>query len=263
MTEIITDIEQLKQPANPVKFLVETGIDEEVKKTTLETIAKLEAELEANSDLKIIAAPQLGIDARIFCIKFNEVIKTFINPIITKKGAYAIGPELFASMPGKEILIARPDEVTAVYYTKEFKYEENKFLGAAARIFDQYCQLLDGILPDELGLISDIEEDGKLADLTEEDFNQVIEIYKQFIAAKSNNAAKEIEENSELASSFRTMKFSETVINGKAAIVAGQGGPEIERKAQCTAAMSLKKAEQYNKAANRAQLNSFLNKKGK
>jgi hypothetical protein len=29
-------------------------------------------------------------------------------------------------MPGKEILITRPEELTVVYYTEDFKYEENK-----------------------------------------------------------------------------------------------------------------------------------------
>ena len=40
-------------------------------------------------------------------------------------------------MPGKEI-IARPEEITVVYYTDDFKYEENKLVGPAAAIFDQH-----------------------------------------------------------------------------------------------------------------------------
>ena len=59
--------------------------------------------------------------------------------------------------------------------------EDNKLLGIAARLFDQQYQLLDGVSPADLGLVSDIEQDGSLSELTEEEFNQVIEIYKQFV----------------------------------------------------------------------------------
>ena len=48
-------------------------------------------------------------------------------------------------MPGQEILITRPEEITIVYYNDEFKYEENKLLGAAARLFDQSAQLLESL----------------------------------------------------------------------------------------------------------------------
>ena len=59
--------------------------------------------LEGDANLMAISAPQIGIEKRIFCIKFNDEIKTFINPIITKKSDYKIVTET-CSMPGKRNL---------------------------------------------------------------------------------------------------------------------------------------------------------------
>ncbi len=156
---IITTLEKLQKPAEPLKFLTEKGIEKEEGETI---VKQLKSILEADKTLAALAAPQIGIDKRIFCMRFKDTIKTFINPVVTKKLNYVIRPETFSSMPGKEILITRPEEITVVYYTSEFKYEENKLLGVAARVFDQNCQLLDGITPDVLGLVSDVEEDGTL-----------------------------------------------------------------------------------------------------
>ena len=123
-------------------------------------------------------------------------------------------------MPGKEILISRPDEITVVYYTDEFKYEENKLLGPAARLFDQNAQLLDGITPDMLGLVSDIAEDGSLADLTDEEFKEMTDIYKKYVSAKVKALEADIAENEELNKQYTQLKFTESVINGRASVVA-------------------------------------------
>lgn len=251
--EIITELEKLQNAAEPLEFLTDKGVE---KDEGLEIISKLKAFLEENKTVVNIAAPQIGINKRIFCIRFQDTIKTFINPIITKKAKYVIQPESFASMPGKEILITRPEEITVVYYTDEFKYEENKLLGIAARVFEQSCQLLDGVTPDHLGLVSDIEEDGTLWDLTDEEMAQVKEIYKQYIEAKLKGTEQFLKDNPELEKDYNQLKFTEKVINGDAAFV----GKNISTKGQAAAALSLKKADQANKAYNRAQTIKVANK---
>jgi peptide deformylase len=82
MVEIIKDIEKLTSVAKPLQFLTEQGIE---KEEGLEIIGKIKEAMEADSAILALAAPQIGIDSRIFCIRFNDQIKTFINPIITKK----------------------------------------------------------------------------------------------------------------------------------------------------------------------------------
>ena len=232
MKRLITDIAKLNKPSEPFTFLTDTGIPPEKIDEATEIIENLKKVIESKK-LVALSAPQIGINKRIFCIKFDDQIKTFINPIITKKNGVVILPETFASMPGKEILIARPEEVTAVYYTDDFKYEDNKFVGAAAQIFDQQCQVLDGVLPDELGLISDVEQDGSLSDLSEEEKGELVEFYKKYISTKK----KVIEDNitEEEKDAYKRLKFSEDVINGRAQVVENPqktGNREQRRKAE-------------------------------
>lgn len=257
MDKIITDLELLTDASEPLTFITDTGFD---TVEGLEIIGKLKEALETDKNLLSIAAPQLGIKKRIFCIKFNDVIKTFINPIITKKSNFAIKPETFSSMPGKEILIMRPEEVTVVYYTDEFKYEENKLLGPAARIFDQNAQLLDGVIPNELGLVSDVEKDGSLANCTEEDMQALIDFYKnEFVPRKTALLQEKIKDDPEAKKEYDNLLFTEKVITGQAAIV----GRSPSTKAQATAALSIKRAGQTNTAYQNAQRAKIANKSRK
>ena len=179
------------------------------------------------------------INKRIFCIRFEDVIKTFINPIVTKKADFKVAPETCVSMPGKEILIARPEDITIVYYTDEFKYEENKLLGGAARIFDQQANLLDGATPDELGLVSDVATDGSLFDLTEDEIKEVLDFYKKFIKAKSDALQNAINTDAELAEQYKKLKFTEDVINGKTLVIKDE--PRKNRAQRRAAAKQMKK----------------------
>ena len=260
MVEIIKDIQALTNPASPLQFLTEQGTE---KEEGLGIIGKIKEVMEADSTILALAAPQIGIDSRIFCIRFNDQIKTFINPIVTKKGKYEIKPETFVSMPGKEILITRPEELTVVYYTDEFKYEENKLLGSAARLFDQHCQLLDGVTPAELGLVSDVETDGSLADLSEDEIAQVIDIYKQFIKAKSSALQTEIQQDPELEKAYKQLKFTEKVITGEALVIEDENDSKRHKAANKLATKSMMQAARLEKAANTANLKQFLRRKGK
>ena len=261
MTEIITNLETLRQAAEPLKFISEAGLD----KTEGETIIKQLHELmETDKTILTLAAPQIGVNKRIFCIRFEDTIKTFIDPIITKKSNYKIAPETFISMPGKEILISRPEEVTVVYYTADFKYEENKLLGAASRLFDQQAQLLDGVLPDDLGLVSDVELDGSLADLSEEEIAELVDFYKEYVKVKTEAAQKAIEDDTDLQDSYRKLNFAEKVVNGQAAVIADeQGIHDMKQRAKAKAALKIKKIDTIEKANNKQQLKQFLNRKGK
>jgi peptide deformylase len=260
MRQIITDLSALA-PAKPLEFITDKGIEKEEGESIIKDIKEAMA---SDEHILALSAPQLGIDKRIFCLKFNDVIKTFINPIITKKTGGTIAPETCCSMPGKEILISRPDEITVVYYTDEFKYEDNKLIGPAARLFDQQYQLLEGIAPSELGLVSDVEEDGSLADCTEEDIKQLTEIYKQFVQMKMDALKKEIEADEIAQKEYRTLKFTEDVINGRTQISETEEEAKARLKAEQAAQKSLRISMQIElqqqKAKNRANMIKMANK---
>ena len=254
--EIITDLEKLQKAAAPLEFLTDIGIDKEEGN---KIISDLKAYLDKDRTVVAIAAPQLGIDKRIFCMRFQDTIKTFINPVITKKAKYNIQPETFSSMPGKEILISRPEEITVVYYTDEYKYEENKLLGIAARVFDQNAQLLDGVTPDFMGVVTDIEEVGSLWDATDEEMAQLKDMYSQIVQKRLEALNAKVKDDPELLKKYNELKFTEKVINGEAALV----GRSTSAKGQAVAALSLKKSRQAGQIHNRAQRVNFINKKRK
>ncbi len=237
MESIIYDIDLLSIPSEPLAFLTEQGAKTEEGE---EIISKIKEVMEANQELLALSAPQIGINKRIFCLRFNDQIKTFINPIITKKKDLNIVIETCASMPGKEIVIGRPEEITVVYYNDEFKYEDNKLMGVAASIFDQQAQILDGVLPSELGLVSDIEADGKIED---SDLAEIIPFYKDtFLPSKLEGLKQAIDSDEEASKAFNQLKFTEGVINGRITVV--EPGEETAKRAKA------------RKAANKAVLHA-------
>ena len=258
METIITDVIALSSPSEPLTFLSEKGAQTE---EGTEIINKLKEVLESNSELIALSAPQIGINKRIFCLRFNDQIKTFINPIITKKKGLNIVIETCASMPDKEIVIGRPEEITVVYYNDEFKYEDNKLIGVAASLFDQQAQILDGVLPCELGLVSDIKEDGKIE---EEDLAEIIPFYKDtFLPSKLASLKTVIEADEETAKGFNQLKFTEGVINGRITVVEPSSDTAKRAKAKKAANKTIFNANMAEKAIQKTEFKQFATRASK
>lgn len=238
MKELITDLEILSKPVGPLVFSTDKGIE---KEEGLQIMADLKEVMDANPDIVSLAAPQIGIDKRVFCIRFDKDIKFFLNPIVTKKSKFEITAETFSSQPGKEFLVTRPTEISVIYYTKDFKYEDNKLLGPAAKIFDQQIQLLDGVIPSDLGLVSDIEMDGKISDLTEEELAEAISIYKKFIAAKTAELSQELKADEALEKQYKQLKFTEDVITGRTQVIVDNPEKTMNREQRRAAVKQAKK----------------------
>lgn len=254
MEQIITDLEKLQQPAEPLTFLTEKGAETEEGNGI---ITKIKAVMEANENLVALSAPQIGINKRIFCLRFNDQIKTFINPIITKKKGLNIVIETCSSMPGKEVVIGRPEEITVVYYNEDFKYEDNKLLGVAASLFDQQAQILDGVMPSELGLVSDIETDGKIED---SDMEEIVKFYKDtFLPSKLTALKAAIEADEEAAKDFNQLTFTEGVINGRIAVVESEEESARRTKAKKAANKTIAQMNKAEKAAQKAEFTNFVN----
>jgi peptide deformylase len=255
MESIIYDIDVLNVPSEPLTFLTNEGPKTEEGE---EIIKKIKEVMEVNPELLALAAPQIGINKRIFCLRFNDIIKTFINPIITKKRGLNIVIETCTSMPGKEIVIGRPEEITVVYYNDEFKYEDNKLVGVAASMFDQQAQILDGVLPSELGLVSDIEADGKIE---EEDLAEIIPFYKDtFLPTRLENLNKAIESDTEAAKDLKHLKFTEGVINGRITVVEPEEETKRRAKAKKAANKAIRMSNTSEKARQKAEFKNFVQK---
>lgn len=246
MIELITDVEKLSLPCKPLEFLTETGVNRELGD---KIIAELKQALEENPGIPALAAPQIGYDYRIFCIRFKDIIKTFINPIIKKKlDGIVLTAETCASFPDKEFMIARPRELEVVYYTDEYKFEDNKLLDPVAGLFDQQVQLLDGITLYDLGIPYDYDPENSLKNLfvelsailgseeaseddkkeAEELYFRFIDTYKQFTNKKHAEYQATLE-NDELAA-YRQLKFTEDVINGRTQVIVEDNSPKLNRE---------------------------------
>ena len=113
-------------------------------------------------------------------------------------------------------------------------------MGVAASIFDQQAQILDGVLPSELGLVSDIEADGKIED---SDLAEIIPFYKDtFLPSKLEGLKQAIDSDEETSKAFNQLKFTEGVINGRITVV--EPGEETAKRAKA------------RKAANKAVLHA-------
>ena len=258
MKSIITDIDVLSVPSEPLTFLTEEGAKTEEGTDIINQIKEV---MENSPELLALAAPQIGINKRIFCLRFNDQIKTFINPIITKKKGLNIVVETCASMPGKEVVIGRPEEITVVYYNDEFKYEDNKLIGVAASMFDQQAQILDGVLPSELGLVSDIEEDGKIEDT---DLAEIIPFYKDtFLPTRLASLNASISADEEAKKYFNQLKFTEGVINGRNAIVEPEAETARRAKAKKAANKAILSASRNEAAMQKAAFKNFVQKVSK
>ena len=258
MESIIYDTNILAVPSEPLTFLTENGANTEEGK---EVISKIKEVMETDTDLLALAAPQIGINKRIFCLRFNDQIKTFINPIITKKKGLNIVIETCASMPGKEIIIGRPEEITVVYYNDEFKYEDNKLIGIAASMFDQQAQILDGVLPSELGLVSDIEEDGKIE---EADLIEIIPFYKDtFLPNRLSGLKQVIESDKEATEVFNQLKFTEGVVNGRITVVEPEEETAKRAKARKAANKAVLNASRAEALAHKTEFKNFVQKVSK
>jgi peptide deformylase len=256
--EIIYDIDVLSVPSEPLTFLTDQGAKTEEGE---EIVSKIKEVMNTNTELLALAAPQIGINKRIFCLRFNDQIKTFINPIITKKKGLNIVVETCASMPGKEIVIGRPEEITVVYYNDEFKYEDNKLVGIAASMFDQQAQILDGVLPSELGLVSDVAEDGKIED---GDLAEIIPFYKDtFLPSKLEGLKQAIDADEEASKAYNQLKFTEGVINGRIAVIEPEEETAKRAKAKKAANKAMLQANRSEAFAQKAAFKNFVQKVSK
>lgn len=255
MKAIITNLEKLAVPAEPLTFLTDDGLKTD---ECLEIISELKEVMEHDDSIIALSAPQIGILKRIFCIRFNDQIKTFINPIITKKKGIIVTVETCASMPGKEIVVGRPEEITTVYYNESFKYEDNKLVGAAASLFDQQAQILDGIMPNELGLVSDIEIDGKIE---ESDMEEIVTFYKDsFLPSRLNSLHDAISSDEDVSSAFRQLKFTEGVINNRIAVLEPEKDAANRAKAKKAANKAIIQMAKSERAAQKQEFNNYITK---
>ena len=206
--KIVTDLEKLSDRA------LEVNPDEPIK--NVRSIVKdIKQTLLANKDLYALCAPQIGYNKRIFCIKFKgNKMMTFINPMITHEEGLHLSREINGSI-SSEYILPRPDSLAAMYQDEHGKITENKFEGMGAELFQQMCQMLDGILISDYGL----EVLDGFDDLREEEKIEIINNYKEYLGTLGLKLDTAINKDSTMQKMKEAIDFMTSVAKGETELV--------------------------------------------
>ena len=179
-------------------------------KIVREIVSVLKKTIEKNN-ITALSAPAIGYDRRIFCIKFNEEIKTFINPIIMHASGMQLSREKCTSIPNKEFIIPRNNDLEIVYQRPTGKIEGRQIVGLAALVFQHEMQHLDGILLSDLGLEIDEQWDSA----SEQEKAEVLKAFLDSLDLRSSELDKQIQSDPELKQISDAIDFMTSVYTGE------------------------------------------------
>ena len=162
--------------------------------------------------LTSLSAPAIGYKKRIFCIDFkDQEIKTFINPIITNAKGLQLSREICSSIPGKEFIRPRNNEIEVMYQTPLGKAQSRKLIGLAAIVYQHEMDHLDGLLLSDVGL----EVDELFDNASDDEKQEVIEAYLDSLDLKQKELTEEIQEDKELKQIDDARRFITSVYKGE------------------------------------------------
>ena len=178
-----------------------------------EIISALKHTIELN-DIVSLSAPAIGYDKRIFCIKFDTDIKTFINPVIIQSKGIQLSREICTSIPNKTFIRPRNNDITVIYQKPSGPSESRQLVGLSAIVFQHELDHLEGLLLSDIGL----EIDKDFDEASEEEREEVINYYLDSLDLKRKELTEEIESNEELKQLNDGIKFMESVYKGETQI---------------------------------------------
>lgn len=148
---------------------------------------------------------------RIFCIKFGDTIRTFIDPIITNAKGLSLSRERCSCYPNREFLRVRNNDIIMMYLTPMNKVESTHLVGKAAFVAQHQIDHLDGITLPELGLeiFNDFDE------ANDEERQQIIDMYLESLDLKLKDLKKQIDEDEILSKTNNAIEFMEKVQKGE------------------------------------------------
>ena len=194
---------ELSERAMEVDTKTENKLLREISTALKATIEK--------ENLTALSAPAIGYNKRIFCIKFQEEIKTFINPVLSAAKGLQLSREHCSSIPGKEFIIPRNNDITIVYQKPLGQIETRRAVGMTAYVMQHELQHLDGILLSDIGL----ELDENWDNFSDEEKQEIIDMYLNSLDLRSKELNQEIQENPELKQMSDAIDFMTSVYKGE------------------------------------------------
>ena len=175
-----------------------------------ECILELKSTMEQN-DLVSLSAPQIGYNCRIFCVKLDDRIKAFINPMITKATGLQLSRETCSSIPNKTYIRIRHPQIELHYENPLGRVESATFMGKSAMVVQHCVDHLDGLLLPDVGL----EIDADFDNATDEERGEIVDAYLSALDLKRAEIHKDIESDAEAKKVSDAMKFMTAVENGE------------------------------------------------
>lgn len=200
--EIITDVETLSDWSIEANTRKEGTLVQEIVLSLKKTMKE--------KNLFYLTAPQIGYKKRIFCIRFGDDYRTFINPAIENNSNITMSRETCASIPDKEYIIPRFTKIRFYFTTPMGKVESGTLAGKAAIVFQHAVDHLNGMLISDIGL----EIDEMFDNATDDERNEILQMYAESLDLRQKELEKLIEEDDELKEIDTAIKFINSVKDG-------------------------------------------------
>lgn len=206
MIEIIKDLDNL----NKIGRCKEIDLEKELKEAR-EIISNIKRTLRKTDNVIALSAPALGFDRRIFCVDYSDnEIKTYINPVIMNAVGLQLSREVCSSIPGKEYIRPRNRVIDLIFQTPTAQIKTQRFEGVAACTIQHEIDHLEGITLDDIGL----EIDSDFDEATDEERQEVIDMYLDSLDMKRKTLEKEIKDDPELNVISERLRFTEALARG-------------------------------------------------
>lgn len=183
----------------------------------LETISNIKSILNSEKNYVCLCAPQIGSNLRLFVVKKEHIdncaesrYSAFLNPMIVSKKGLHLSRETNLSIPNKEYIIPRYNEIHLAYQEKDGRVNSKTFIGAFAEVIQQMVEMLDGITLADYGL-EVIEGFDKASN---KDKQQIISMYMTHLLNQNELMKTEIEKDPALKNLMDTIKFNQGILDG-------------------------------------------------
>ncbi len=204
--ELVTDVEKLRELSEVVNV---KASNEEVR----EIVLALKETMRANN-LVALSAPQIGIPYRIFCLKDNKGLHSFINPMIQKSTEMTFSREKDECFPDKEYIYPRSAKLTVNYQTPLGEIKAVTVVGHTAFVVQRMIDHFNGALVSDIGL----EIDKLWDEATDDERAEVLKAYAEALDIATKEANKDIESNEELKKQMKAIEFQHALVSGEVSV---------------------------------------------
>lgn len=204
--ELVTDVEKLREICETVNI---KASNEEVR----EIVLALKETMRANG-LVALSAPQIGIPYRIFCLKDNKGLHSFINPMIQKSTEMTFSREKDECFPDKEYIYPRSGKLVVNYQTPLGEIKGSTVVGYSAFVVQRMIDHLNGVLISDIGL----EIDNLWDEATDEERVEVLKAYADALDLVGKKVNEEIEQDEDLKKQLKAIEFQHALVAGDVSV---------------------------------------------